>query len=72
MAITFAGFAGIVLIWPGMKGVTIATTQTYAVMRIPMTWVYLAARQRVLMIVYATLHLADLAQGRARHPDTLA
>lgn len=70
VALAFMAFAGIVLIWGGMKGVTIAASQTSAVMRIPMSWVYLALPvSGAVMILYAALNLADLARGRSRHAD---
>ncbi|CAM3482262.1 TRAP transporter small permease [Paracoccus nototheniae] len=72
VAVAFVAFAGIVLIWGGMKGVTIAARQTSAVMRIPMSWVYLSLPvSGVLMIAYSLLNLADLARGRPHHADTL-
>ena len=70
VALAFMAFAGIVLIRGGMKGVTIAASQTSAAMRIPMSCVYLALpASGVLMIVCAILNLADLARGRTHHAD---
>lgn len=70
VAVAFVVFAGVVLIWGGMKGVTIASRQTSAVMRIPMSWVYLSLPvSGGLMIAYALLNLGDLLQGRTRHLD---
>lgn len=72
VALAFVAFAGIVLIWGGMKGVNIAARQTSAVMRIPMSWVYLSLPvSGGLMIAYALLNLADLARGRSHHADPL-
>ncbi|WP_265500012.1 TRAP transporter small permease [Paracoccus beibuensis] len=68
VAVGFVAFAGLVLIWGGMKGVAIASLQTSAVMQIPMSWVYLSLPvSGVLMILYSLLNLADLAQGRTHH-----
>ena len=73
VALAFMAFAGIVLIRGGMKGVTIAASQTSAAMRIPMSCVYLALpASGVLMIVCAILNLADLARGRTHHADAQA
>lgn len=70
IAIAFLAFAGIVLIWGGMKGVAIASRQTSAVMQIPMSWVYLSLPvSGALMILYSLLNLADLTQGRTHHVD---
>lgn len=65
--IALAVFAGIVLIVGGMRGVEIAARQTSAVMRIPMSWVYLSLPvSGALMLVYAAMNLIDLARGRLR------
>ncbi|WP_410216588.1 TRAP transporter small permease [Paracoccus sp. (in: a-proteobacteria)] len=70
VALAFVVFAGIVLIWGGMKGVNIAARQTSAVMRIPMSWVYLSLPvSGGLMILYSLLNLIDLLQGRTHHAD---
>jgi TRAP-type C4-dicarboxylate transport system permease small subunit len=70
ISVAFLAFAGIVLVWGGMKGVAISSRQTSAVMQIPMSWVYLALPvSGALMILYSLLNLADLTQGRTHHVD---
>lgn len=70
IAVFFIFFAAVVLIWGGMRGVTIASMQTSAVMQIPMSWVYLSLPvSGVLMIVYSVLNLFDLARGVTHHVD---
>lgn len=70
VAVAFVAFAGIVLIWGGMKGVGISMRQTSPVMRIPMSWVYLSLPvSGGLMILYSLLNLIDLARGRVHHAD---
>ncbi|MTH79073.1 TRAP transporter small permease [Paracoccus aestuariivivens] len=70
ISVAFVLFAGIVLIWGGMRGVSIAHAQTSAVMRIPMSWVYLSLPvSGALMVLYSLLNLADLSQGRSHHAD---
>ncbi len=70
ISVAFVLFAGIVLIWGGMRGVQIASAQTSAVMRIPMSWVYLSLPVTGgLMVAYSLLNLADLAAGRTHHAD---
>ncbi|MFN3275698.1 MAG: TRAP transporter small permease [Paracoccus sp. (in: a-proteobacteria)] len=65
--IALAIFAAIVLIVGGLRGVEIAARQTSAVMRIPMSWVYLSLPvSGVLMLIYAALNLIDVARGRQR------
>lgn len=70
VALAFVVFAAVVLVWGGMKGVNIAARQTSAVMRIPMSWVYLSLPvSGGLMILYSLLNLADLIRGRTHHAD---
>lgn len=70
VCVAFLAFAAIVLIWGGSKGVAIAARQTSAVMRIPMSWVYLSLPvSGVLMILYSILNLIDLSRGRAHHAN---
>lgn len=70
IAVAFVLFASVVLIWGGMRGVTIAASQKSAVMQIPMSWVYLSLPvSGALMIVYSLLNLTDLAHGVTHHVD---
>lgn len=68
VVVAFTLFAAIVLIWGGMRGVEISARQTSAVLRIPMSWVYMALPvSGGLMILYAALNLGDLLRGRTHH-----
>ncbi|MFQ8433238.1 TRAP transporter small permease [Amaricoccus sp. W119] len=70
IAVFFILFAAVVLIWGGMRGVTIASMQKSAVMQIPMSWVYLSLPvSGALMVVYSVLNLFDLARGVTHHVD---
>lgn len=70
IAVAFILFAAVVLIWGGMRGVTIASSQKSAVMQVPMSWVYLSLPvSGALIILYSLLNLADLSQGRMHHAD---
>lgn len=68
IVLAFTLFAAVVLIWGGMRGVEIAARQTSAVLRIPMSWVYLALPvSGGVMLLYAALNAADLLRGRSHH-----
>lgn len=68
VVLAFTVFAGVVLIWGGMRGVQISARQTSAVLRIPMSWVYLSLPlSGAVMVLYAALNLGDLLHGRSRH-----
>lgn len=70
IAIAFTVIAAAVLIYGGMRAVNIASSQTSAVMQIPMSWVYLALPvSGTLMIVYSVLNLIDLSRGTTHHVD---
>lgn len=70
IALAFIIFAGAVLIYGGMRGVSIAARQTSAVMQIPMSWIYLSLPvSGALMIVYSLLNLFDLSRGVTHHVD---
>lgn len=68
VVLAFTVFAGVVLIWGGMRGVQISARQTSAVLRIPMSWIYLSLPlSGAVMLLYAALNLGDLLHGRSRH-----
>lgn len=68
ISVAFVLFAGVVLIWGGMRGAQIASAQTSAVMRIPMSWVYLSLPvSGGVMVIYSVMNLIDLAAGRPHH-----
>lgn len=70
IAVAFIIFAMAVLIYGGMRAVTIAARQTSPVMQISMGWVYLALPvSGGLMILYSILNLLDLRRGVTHHVD---
>ncbi|MDQ1901815.1 TRAP transporter small permease [Paracoccus sp. WLY502] len=70
IAVAFVIFAGGVLIYGGMRAVTIAARQTSAVMQLPMSWIYLSLPvSGALMVLYSILNLIDLGRGVTHHVD---